>query len=156
MRWQWHQPDHMQIIYTLIQTDNHASASTLNFLPAECLSLCPTNKCQITEGSFVVLCVVNQCLVVVLQTRFAMTFTDHNPEMFSPPTKYHLLCLQADAYFYCSQYKQAEVESVVHWLAITAQHQPPPHTHRVKIQETQRVYSLWDVHLFLCQSFSVA
>jgi len=38
-----------------------------------------------------------------------MTLSDHNPEMFTPPTKYHLLCLQADAFFYCSQYKQAEV-----------------------------------------------
>jgi len=25
--WQWHQPDHMQIIYTLLQTDKHASTS---------------------------------------------------------------------------------------------------------------------------------
>jgi len=29
--WQWHQLDHMQIIYTLLQTDNHASSSSLNF-----------------------------------------------------------------------------------------------------------------------------
>ena len=27
MRWQWHQLDHMQIICTLLQTDNHASIS---------------------------------------------------------------------------------------------------------------------------------
>ena len=53
------------------------------------------------------------CFVVALQSSFAMTLSDHNPEMFTPTTKYHLLCLQADAYFYCLQYKQAEVELVV-------------------------------------------
>ena len=29
--WQWHQLDHMQIICTSLQTDNHASTSSLNF-----------------------------------------------------------------------------------------------------------------------------
>jgi len=38
-----------------------------------------------------------------------MSFSNHNPEMFTRPTKCQLLCLQADAYFYSSQYKQAEV-----------------------------------------------
>jgi len=27
MGWQWHQLDHMQIIYTLLRTDNHTSIS---------------------------------------------------------------------------------------------------------------------------------
>ena len=31
MEWQWHQLDHMQIICTWLQTDNHASTSSLNF-----------------------------------------------------------------------------------------------------------------------------
>jgi len=31
MWWQWHQLDHMQIICTLPQTDNHASTSSLSF-----------------------------------------------------------------------------------------------------------------------------
>jgi len=31
MGWQWHQLDHMQIIYTSLQTDNHASTSPLSF-----------------------------------------------------------------------------------------------------------------------------
>jgi len=32
MVWQWHQLGHnMQIIFTLLQTDNHASTSSLNF-----------------------------------------------------------------------------------------------------------------------------
>jgi len=36
--WQWHQLDHMQIIYNLLQTDNYASTSSLNFLPTRCSS----------------------------------------------------------------------------------------------------------------------
>jgi len=31
MRWQWHQPDLMQIICTSLQTDNHASTSPVSF-----------------------------------------------------------------------------------------------------------------------------
>ena len=31
MGWQWHQLDHMQIICTLLQTDNHVSTSPLSF-----------------------------------------------------------------------------------------------------------------------------
>jgi len=30
MGWQWHQLDHMQIICTTLQTDNHASTPSLN------------------------------------------------------------------------------------------------------------------------------
>ena len=44
IRWQWHQLDHMQIICTLLQTDNHASTLSLNFLQARCSSWCPTNS----------------------------------------------------------------------------------------------------------------
>jgi len=29
--WQWHQLDHMQTICTSLQTDNHATISSLNF-----------------------------------------------------------------------------------------------------------------------------
>jgi len=37
MGWQWHQLDHMQIIYTLLQTDNHASTSPVSFYRPEIL-----------------------------------------------------------------------------------------------------------------------
>jgi len=53
MRWQWNQLDHVQIICTLLQTDNHASTSPLSFIQAECPSCRPTNsnqQCQSTEG----------------------------------------------------------------------------------------------------------
>jgi len=42
--WQWHQLDHMQIIFTSLQTDNHASTSSVNFLQAWYSSWCPTNS----------------------------------------------------------------------------------------------------------------
>ena len=42
--WLWHQLDHIQIIGTLLQTDNHASTSSLNILQAACYSWRPTNS----------------------------------------------------------------------------------------------------------------
>jgi len=44
MGWQWHQMDHMLIICTSLQTDNHASTSPLGFLQAGCPSCRPTNS----------------------------------------------------------------------------------------------------------------
>ena len=42
MWWQWHQLDHMQVICTLLQTDNHTSTSSLiKFFSG--LDGCPTN-----------------------------------------------------------------------------------------------------------------
>jgi len=43
MWWQMHQLDHMQIICTSLQTDNHASTSPLKFLQAGSPSCCLTN-----------------------------------------------------------------------------------------------------------------
>jgi len=37
MEWQWHQMDHMEIIYTSLQTDNHASTLTLSFYRLDAL-----------------------------------------------------------------------------------------------------------------------
>jgi len=45
MGWQWHPLDHMQIICTLLLTDNHASTSSLSFY-----SLPPNQQRQSTEG----------------------------------------------------------------------------------------------------------
>jgi len=42
-KWQWHQLGHMQVC-TLLQTDNHANASPLNFLQARCPSCRPANS----------------------------------------------------------------------------------------------------------------
>jgi len=35
--WQWHQLDHMEIICTLQQTDNHAITSSLSFYSPDAL-----------------------------------------------------------------------------------------------------------------------
>jgi len=59
-RWQWHQLDHMQIICTLLQTDNHASTSSLNFLQAR------TNSIEALQAKVVwraVIKTMNSCLV---------------------------------------------------------------------------------------------
>jgi len=37
MDWQWHQLDHMQIICTSLQTDNHASTTPLSFYRPDAL-----------------------------------------------------------------------------------------------------------------------
>jgi len=47
--WQWHQLDDMQIICTLLQTDNHASTSTLSFY-SQMPFLPPNQQHQSTEG----------------------------------------------------------------------------------------------------------
>ena len=44
MGWHWRQLDHMQMICTSLQTDNHASTSSLKFLQASCSSWRPTNS----------------------------------------------------------------------------------------------------------------
>ena len=52
MGWHWHQLNHMQIICTLLQTDNHASTLSLSFLQAVLvLFLAPNRQCQSTVGS---------------------------------------------------------------------------------------------------------
>jgi len=47
---QWHQLDHMQIICALLQTDNHASTSSLSFT-GRMLFLTPNQQHQNTEGN---------------------------------------------------------------------------------------------------------
>ena len=37
MEWQWHQLNHMQMIYTSLQTDNHAGTSPLSFYRPDAL-----------------------------------------------------------------------------------------------------------------------
>jgi len=38
MGWQWHQLDHIKIIYSLLQTDNHASTSPFSFYRPDALA----------------------------------------------------------------------------------------------------------------------
>ena len=48
--WQWLQLNHMQIICTSLQTDNHASISSLQFFTGRMPFLPPNQRCQSTEG----------------------------------------------------------------------------------------------------------
>jgi len=51
MRWQWHQLDHMQIISTSLQADNHASSTPpLKFFTDQMPFLLPNQQHQSTEG----------------------------------------------------------------------------------------------------------
>jgi len=50
MEWHWHQLDHMQIICTSFQTNNHASNSSLKFLHAGCSSWRPTNSIKVLKA----------------------------------------------------------------------------------------------------------
>jgi len=43
MGWQWHQLDHMQMICTLLQIDNHHTLTT-RFFTGQMLFLTPTNS----------------------------------------------------------------------------------------------------------------
>jgi len=52
--WQWHQLDHMQIICTSLQTDNHASTSSLSFYKPDALPP-PNQQCQSTEDKLKIL-----------------------------------------------------------------------------------------------------
>jgi len=47
---QWHQLDHMQTICSLLQTDNHTNAPSVNFFTVWMLFLTPNQQCQSTEG----------------------------------------------------------------------------------------------------------
>ena len=55
--WQWHQLDHVQIICTSLQTDNHASTSALDFLQ---VFLTPNQQCQSTEGKLCIMVISNK------------------------------------------------------------------------------------------------
>jgi len=45
------QLDHMQTIFTLLQTDNYASTSSLKFFRGQMLFVTPNQQHQSTEGS---------------------------------------------------------------------------------------------------------
>jgi len=47
--WQWHQLDHMQIICISLQTDNHASTSSVNYYTGWMFLLTPNQQCQCTD-----------------------------------------------------------------------------------------------------------
>jgi len=52
---QWRQLDHVHVICTLLQTDNNASTSSLNFFTGWMIFLMTNQQCQSTEGNVVIL-----------------------------------------------------------------------------------------------------
>jgi len=88
MGWQWHQLDHMRIICTSLQTDNHANTSSLNFLQAGWSSWCCrlTNSVKAVEANRwisvmavkqLLLCYFLMSLTIIFQSRlfFRITLT---------------------------------------------------------------------------------
>jgi len=53
MRWQWHQLDHMQIICTSLQTDDHARTSSLSLYIPD-VQLCYSTEQMEETDSFCV------------------------------------------------------------------------------------------------------
>jgi len=53
MGWQWHQLDHMQIICTILQTDNHASTPSL-FFTGWMLFLMPNNSVKALKANLTI------------------------------------------------------------------------------------------------------
>jgi len=52
IRWQWYQLDHLQIIRISLQTDNHASTSSLGVYRLDAF-LPPNQQRQSTEGTHI-------------------------------------------------------------------------------------------------------
>jgi len=55
MGWQWHQLDHMRIICTSLQTDNHASTLPFTCLQAAMPSCRPTNSVEALKAKYIIL-----------------------------------------------------------------------------------------------------
>jgi len=55
MGWQWRQLDHMQIIRTSFQRDNHASTASLNVLQAGRSFRHPTNSVKALKAAIAIL-----------------------------------------------------------------------------------------------------
>jgi len=51
MAWQWYQLNHMQIICTSLQTDNHSSTSPLSFFTGRMPFLPPNQQSQSTKSN---------------------------------------------------------------------------------------------------------
>jgi len=100
MGWQWHcrQLDDMQTICTLIQTDNYASNSSLNFYKPDAIHdtqptvskvTADTNLyCSMNRGT----CVWKTCLQLLQDNRMA---TDRNDNLMIASATPYLLCHHA-------------------------------------------------------------
>ena len=81
MGFQWHQLDHMQIMCTSLQTDNHASTSSPNFFTGRMPFLMPNQQYQSTPGRRLVKQNCNDGVVV--EVRSGGGSTDRGGEQIS-------------------------------------------------------------------------
>ena len=92
--WQWHQMDHMQIICTLLQTDNHASTSPLSFYRPDALPAAHPKR-QSTED-------INMYITL---GRHPCKLS----QMVQPPNVFHaLISLKTIIYVYLDHIKENE------------------------------------------------
>ena len=88
MGWQWHQLDHMQIICTSLQTDNHATTSLFRFYRPDALPA-PNQQCQSSEGTLLHIFTTRRSYasavlgVVILSIRLSHTYFVTNPKNLS-------------------------------------------------------------------------
>ena len=95
--WQWHQLEHVQIICISLQTDNHASTSSLSFFTGRMLFLMPNQHCQSTKGisqnwfkNPPVLLLAYSCQHYVVKQEFLMWFWTIYP---LAQYRYGIICL---------------------------------------------------------------
>jgi len=108
--WQWHQLDQMQIICTSLQTDNHASTSSLNFLQARCSSWRPINSVKVLTtlwftkkcgSTFVIITLENLGKIVIIFTYLE--------------TGMNVLCKQAIYLFILRDVNMTSLSRLWHW-----------------------------------------
>jgi len=75
MEWQWRQLEHMQIICTSLQTDNHGSTSSLNFLHARSYSWRSTNSVKVLKVQILKIN-ISAYGVIICKTCFQQSRTD--------------------------------------------------------------------------------
>jgi len=96
---QWHQLDHMQIIFTLIQTDNHASTSPLSFYRPDALPATqPTASKQWRQIVFIIIIsyfhyLLTESLLCTCYSRnISVDSTKTNYTLFNSSTNWNSYC----------------------------------------------------------------
>jgi len=74
---QWHQLDHMQVISTLLQTDNHDNTSSLSFFTDRMLFPTSKQQCQSVEGTNSVTALLQTITDAAAGVKAAMPFQSY-------------------------------------------------------------------------------
>jgi len=120
MGWQWHQLDHMQIICTSLQTDNHASTSSLNVLKVGCSSCRPTNSVKVAQQN------MNFTFTVLKKTLILNCFWLKWEPCISKPTPSQEVSM-LPAWHHAAYHRQSDT----FWSAISLRHNELRHTSAV-------------------------